>query len=246
MNDARAAAKAKLIFPLDVPTESEALRLVTLLKNHVGLFKVGLELFVSTGPSILDAITKITEADIFLDLKLHDIPETMRAARRAAARHRVRFVTVHCDQHTPLAERLASDAGAPQLLGVTALTSLDQAELQAAGWYAPDLTMERLVLLRAATAFQAGCAGVICSGQEARAIKRRFGRDFLVVTPGIRPTWAGVSADDQQRTSTPTEAIAQGTDYLVIGRPIRTAPDPVKAAERVVEEIAAALLANDR
>ncbi|MBI3608114.1 MAG: orotidine 5'-phosphate decarboxylase, partial [Nitrospirae bacterium] len=144
-----------------------------------------------------------------------------------------------------LPDRTTSPPQRPQLLGVTVLTSLSQADLHAAGWYAPDLTVEKLALLRAETAFHAGCAGVVCSGKEAREIKARFGPEFLVVTPGIRPAWAPVAKDDQQRATTPAEAIAQGADYLVVGRPIRTAPDPVKAAERVIEEIAAALLATN-
>jgi orotidine-5'-phosphate decarboxylase len=245
MSDPRAAAKAKLIFALDVPSAGKARHLVTLLKDHVGLFKVGLELFVSAGPAVLDAISDQTDAGIFLDLKFHDIPETMRAAQRAAEQHRVRFVTVHCDQRTRLSTRPATTRD-PQLLGVTVLTSLSQADLQAAGWYAPDLTVEKLALLRAETAVLAGCAGVVCSGNEARQIKTRFGPDFLVITPGIRPAWAPVDKDDQQRATTPAEAIAQGADYLVVGRPIRTAPDPVKAAERVIDEIAASLATTDR
>ena len=185
MTDPRAAARGKLIFALDVPSDAEARRLVTRLKDHVGLFKVGLELFVSAGPAVLDAISDQTDAGIFLDLKFHDIPETMRAARRAAERHRVRFVTIHCDQRVRLSDRTALTPQAPRLLGVTVLTSLGQNDLRAAGWYAPDLTVEALAMLRAETAFHAGCAGVVCSGAEARAIKQRFGPDFLVVTPGI-------------------------------------------------------------
>jgi len=241
MTDARAAARDRLIFALDVPSDTEARRLVTLLKNHVGLFKVGLELFVAAGPSILDIISDQTNAGIFLDLKFHDIPETMRAARRAAERHHVRFLTVHCDQRDRLAEPARTAPAGPRLLGVTALTSLGQADLRTAGWYAKDLTVEQLVLLRAQMALDAGCAGVVCSGNEARAIKTLFGPEFLVIVPGIRPAWAAVKGDDQQRAATPAEAIAQGADYLVVGRPIRTAPDPVKAAERVIDEIAASL-----
>jgi orotidine-5'-phosphate decarboxylase len=241
MTDARAAAKDRLIFALDVPSDTEARRLVTLLKDHVGLFKVGLELFVSAGPSILDIISDQTNAGIFLDLKFHDIPETVRAAARAAERHHVRFLTVHCDQRDRLVEPARTAPAGPRLLGVTALTSLGEADIRTAGWYAKDLTVEQLVLLRAQTAFDAGCAGVVCSGGETRAIKQRFGPEFLVVTPGIRPAWAAVAADDQRRAATPAEAIAQGADYLVVGRPIRTAPDPVNAAERVIEEIAASL-----
>lgn len=239
MSATRAAARDKLIFALDVPSDTEARRLVALLKDHVGLFKVGLELFVGAGPAVLDAISDQTAAGIFLDLKFHDIPETVKAAARAAERHRVRFLTVHCDQRVRLAEPALTPPAGPRLLGVTALTSLGQADIRTAGWYAQDLTVEQLVLLRAQTAFDAGCAGVVCSGNEARAIKTRFGAEFLVVVPGIRPAWAAIKGDDQQRAATPADAIAQGADYLVVGRPIRTAPDPAEAAERVIDEIAA-------
>jgi orotidine-5'-phosphate decarboxylase len=240
MIDRRAAARDKLIVALDVPSAADARRLVTALKGHVGLFKVGLELFVSAGPSLVDAIADLSDADIFLDLKLHDIPATVRAAIAAASKPRVRFLTVHCEQ----ADRLVGSGpgqAAPQLLGVTALTSIGQTEMTAAGWYAPGLTVEELVLRRAAVARDAGCAGVVCSGNEVRAIKQTLGRELLVVTPGIRPAWAAVSGDDQRRAVTPADAIAAGADFIVVGRPIRTAKDPAQAAERVVDELAAAI-----
>lgn len=236
--NARAAAKEKLIFALDVASADDARGLVIALRDRVGLFKVGLELFVAEGPRILELITGESAAGIFLDLKFHDIPETMRAARRAAERHRVRFLTVHCDQRDRLADR--KDTDLPRLLGVTVLTSIGAEEVSAAGWYPPDLTVETLAMLRAETAFRVGCAGVVCSGNEVSEIKRCFGPGFLAVTPGIRPTWAAVAGDDQRRAATPALAIAQGADYLVVGRPIRTAPDPAEAADRVIDEIAAA------
>ncbi|MFZ5875736.1 MAG: orotidine-5'-phosphate decarboxylase [Nitrospirota bacterium] len=236
MIDRRTLAKDKLIVALDVPSAADARRLVTALKDHVGLFKVGLELFVSAGPSLVDAIADLSDADIFLDLKLHDIPATMRAAIAAASKPRVRFLTVHCDQADRLIESGSREI-APQLLGVTALTSIGRAEMTAAGWYAPDLSVEDLVLRRAAIARDAGCAGVVCSGNEVQAIKQRFGRDFLVVTPGIRPAWAAVPGDDQRRAVTPAEAVAAGADFIVVGRPIRAAKDPAEAAARVVDEI---------
>jgi orotidine-5'-phosphate decarboxylase len=240
MTDQLAAAKNKLIVALDVPSAADARRLVTALKGRVGLFKIGLELFVSAGPSLIDAIADLSDADIFLDLKLHDIPATVRAAIAAASKPRVRFLTVHCDQ----ADRLigsVTDETRPQLLGVTALTSIGPAEITAAGWFAPDLTVEDLVLRRAAVARDAGCAGVVCSGNEVRVIKQRFGREFLVVTPGIRPAWASVPGDDQRRATTPAEAIAAGADFIVVGRPIREATNPAEAAARIGEEVGEAL-----
>lgn len=236
----RAAARDKLIVALDVPSAAEARRLVTALKGHVGLFKVGLELFVSAGPSLVDAIADLSDADIFLDLKLHDIPATMRAAIAAASKPRVRFLTVHCEQTDRLIPSSDRDSH-PQLLGVTALTSIGKTEMSAAGWYAPDLSVTDLVLRRAAIARDAGCAGVVCSGDEVRAMKKCFGTELLAVTPGIRPAWAAVAGDDQRRATTPAQAIAAGADFLVVGRPIRAANDPAGAAERVVDEIEEAL-----
>jgi orotidine-5'-phosphate decarboxylase len=113
--------------------------------------------------------------------------------------------------------------------------------MRSAGWYDPRMTVGDLALRRAALAREAGCAGVVCSGDEARARKNQFGREFVVVTPGIRPAWAAVPGDDQRRATTPAQAIAAGADFLVVGRPIRDAKDPVEAVERVVEEIAGAL-----
>lgn len=238
---ARAAAKNKLIVALDVTSADDARPLVLALRDRVGLFKVGLELFVAEGPRVLELIREHSDAGIFLDLKFHDIPETMRGARRAAERHRIQFLTVHCEQRDRLAERAALGEEAPRLLGVTVLTSLGQEEVRTAGWYPADLSVEALAMLRAETAFHAGCAGVVCSGKEVQEIKRCFGPGFLAVTPGIRPAWAAVRGDDQRRATTPAQALAQGADYLVVGRPIRTAPDPAEAADRVIDEITAAL-----
>jgi len=235
----RDQAKAKLIVALDVPSEREALALVRRLDDHVGLFKVGLELFVSAGPSILSTITDATDAGIFLDLKFHDIPETVKGASRAASRPRIRFLTVHCEQAARLTDHPQRSPSGPDLLGVTVLTSVGAEDLSAAKWYAPDLTVERLVLLRARLALDAGCVGVVCSGHEARAVKARFGSDTVVVVPGVRPSWAEVTGDDQRRSITPAEAVAAGADYVVVGRPIRTAPDPSAAADRILDEIAA-------
>jgi orotidine-5'-phosphate decarboxylase len=234
--DPRAAARSKLIVALDVPSQPQAMDLVKRIGSRVGLFKVGLELFVSTGPSILDVIRQNTTAGIFLDLKFHDIPATMRAAGLAAKRYGVRFLTVHCET----SERLAAPSPGlevTQFLGVTVLTSTDADAMQAAGWYKPGMTVADLVRRRAVLARNAGCAGVVCSANEARAIKNEFGPDFLVVTPGIRPAWAVVPADDQRRAATPAEAVAAGADFIVVGRPVRDAKDPAEAVERIVDEI---------
>lgn len=235
-------ARRRLILALDVADGGRALELAARLKGRVGLFKVGLELFVAAGPQLLEELSRATHTEIFLDLKLHDIPATVRAAVDAASRFPVRFVTVHCDQPDRLTPPDRVHDARPQLLGVTALTSLGPDDLRTAGWYASDLTMADLVGRRAEVALSAGCSGVVCSPSEAADVRRRFGTQPVIVTPGIRPAWALVDGDDQRRTASVADAVAAGSDYLVVGRPIRNAADPVDAAERVVDEIAEAML----
>lgn len=231
-------AKDRLIFPLDVADAHEARRYVTLLANQVGVFKVGLELFVSEGPSIVDAIGDLTEAGIFLDLKFHDIPATVqRAIRSGSCLQKADFITVHCDPGL-LAAVVAEVSDNTKILAVTVLTSLDSTALLSLG-IEEELAAEpiKLVLQRAYLAKQAGCAGIVCSGREAAAVRKEFGEDLVVVTPGIRPDWGEVNKDDQMRIVTPYQAVKNGADYIVVGRPIRTASDPAAAAAKVVEEI---------
>ena len=230
--------RERLIFPLDVPNKSEAERFISLLKDHVGLFKVGLELFVAEGPAFLQYMTDTARAEYFLDLKFHDIPATVR---RTLSRIKAgaRLATVHVDTgRESLKPSPEAQGSGVKLLGVTALTHLKPDDLEAMGLareYARDLT--KLVLLRAGMARAAGCDGVVCAGPEAGAVKKEFGPDFLVVCPGIRPAWAAVPGDDQRRVMTPYEAIKAGADYIVVGRPIRSAADPAAAAGKVVAEI---------
>ncbi|RJQ85700.1 MAG: orotidine-5'-phosphate decarboxylase [Desulfobacteraceae bacterium] len=240
--------KDHIIFPLDVPEDKQARRLVALLHEHVGMFKVGLELFIRTGPGLLEWIGAHAAAGIFLDLKLHDIPATVRQAMRGVADLNVSLATVHCgESRAMLAAAVEGSQGKVGVLGVTVLTSVAAADLRSAG-YATEIAadVQGLVLHKAAMAKAAGCRGVVCSGHEAAAIKARFGTDFLAVTPGIRPGWEAAEKDDQQRVVTPAMAIAQGADYLVIGRPIRTAADPVDAARRIAGEIEAAMERSKR
>jgi orotidine-5'-phosphate decarboxylase len=230
--------KDRLIFPLDVPDMGEASRLVTILGAHVGVFKIGLELFVAAGPHVVQRIGELTDAGIFLDLKLHDIPETIRRAVRALPRPtRVTFLTVHCDPGL-LAATMEEVSPPTRVLAVTVLTSLDQEQLLRLG-IRPELAKEpvQLVLHRAAIAAEAGCHGVVCSGGEVAAVRRQFGDRLLTVVPGIRPDWSGVGGDDQRRVATPYEAVRDGADYIVVGRPIRDAADPGQAAARIVAEI---------
>ncbi|MFZ5585865.1 MAG: orotidine-5'-phosphate decarboxylase [Thermodesulfobacteriota bacterium] len=228
-------ARDRLIFALDVDDAQEAEGLVRLLAGEVGVFKVGLELFVAEGPAVLELLRRAGARAIFLDLKLHDIPATMRAAAKAAARHQVDLMTCHADQ----AEIFSGlDLGRTRLLGVTVLTSLGAEDLAAMGYPAELCDPRALVLRRARLAVSAGCHGVVCSGQEAAAVRAALGPDALVVCPGIRPAAKlGTGMDDQKRIVTPEMALAAGASHIVVGRPIRQASDPLAAAREVVEGI---------
>jgi len=232
-------AKDYIIFPLDVASDEEARRYVGLLADHVGLFKVGLELFIRSGPQIVRFIKSAGTAGVFLDLKLHDIPATVSRAMEGVADLGVDFATVHCGEAPQMLEAaVAGSRDKVSLLGVTVLTSVSAEDIATAGYrseFYPD--MSGLVLKRARMAREAGFSGVVCSGLETAAIKKQIGTDFVAVTPGIRPAWAAGRRDDQQRITTPAQAVGNGSDYLVIGRPIRDAADPREAAGRVAEEI---------
>jgi orotidine-5'-phosphate decarboxylase len=231
-----------IIFPLDFPSLDEAIKFINLLHDHVGLFKVGLELFVKEGPKVLQAIAKATHTKIFLDMKFHDIPETVSAAQKAARFHGAKFITVHCDEGTGLLKAVVDSAkNGTQVLGVTVLTSLSAKDLEEIGISKELQDPRKLVLHRARLANKANCAGVICSGNEVEAVKKEFGKDFIVVVPGIRPTWGDVPNDDQKRISTPYAAIKNGADYIVVGRPIKFAKSPLDATKRIAEEIEKAL-----
>ena len=236
-------AKDYIIFPLDVPTLDDAKRFVELLGDDVGLFKVGLELFIRSGSDIIEFIHSNSDARIFLDLKLHDIPATVGRAMARIAELAVAFATVHVGETGRMLEA-AVDAsqGRVGVLGVTVLTSVSSQDLKSAGYREEMyIDMTGTVIRRARLAKEAGCAGVICSGLEAKAIKKEFGKDFLAVTPGIRPAYTVTADEDQQRITTPAQAIHNGSDYLVIGRPIRDADDPRQAAVRIGEEIEKAI-----
>jgi orotidine-5'-phosphate decarboxylase len=230
-------AKDYIVFPLDVPTPDAAKKLVALLSEEVGMFKVGLELFIEAGPEIVRFI-RGEGARVFLDLKLHDIPATVFRAMRRVADLDVTLATVHCGEGRSMLEAAVEGSGGKVgVLGVTVLTSVSRQDIAAAGFEAAfSADMTRLVMKRAEAAAGAGCAGIVCSGREAAAVKEAFGPDFLAVTPGIRPS-GDRPADDQKRVTTPADAVATGADYLVIGRPIRDADDPRAAARRIAAEI---------
>ncbi|MFO8113408.1 MAG: orotidine-5'-phosphate decarboxylase [Desulfosalsimonadaceae bacterium] len=236
-------AKEYIVFPLDLPTVEQASRYIRQLSDCVGMFKVGLELFVRGGSRILQTIRNESDAKIFLDLKIHDIPETVRRAMEQIAGWKVDFTTVHCGESPHmLAAAVEGSRGKVSVLGVTVLTSVSAEDIGNAGFesrYAENIA--DLVALRAETAHAAGCAGVVCSGREVKMIKERFGPDFVAMVPGIRPAWSLGEKDDQKRVVTPAAAIENGADYLVIGRPIRDAEEPEIAAEMVASEIDGAL-----
>jgi orotidine-5'-phosphate decarboxylase len=232
-------AKDYIIFPLDVPSGTIAKEYVETLSESVGMFKVGLELFIRSGPDIIDFIKASGETGVFLDLKLHDIPATVLRAMQSIADLGVAFATVHCGETSRMLEAAVKGSkGKVGVLGVTVLTSVLSKDVKAAGFreiFSEDLT--RLVIKRATMAKEAGCVGIVCSGLEVRIIKETLGQDFVVVTPGIRPDWDATRINDQRRVITPARAVENGSDYLVIGRPIRDAKDPKAAAARITEEI---------
>lgn len=236
-------AKDYIIFPLDVPSAKEARRYVTLLGTHVGMFKVGLELFIRSGPEIIRIIKSESGAGVFLDLKLHDIPVTVERAMAAVADLDVALATVHCGESVAMLKAAASGAsGKVGVLGVTVLTSVSGEDIRSAGFIeALSTDVSQLVLKRATAAQEAGLTGIVCSGLEVGTIKKKLGSDFLCVTPGIRPAWELADSDDQRRVATPAGAVRNGSDYLVIGRPIRDAGDPVDAAKRIADEISSVL-----
>ncbi len=241
--------RSSLIVALDFDSLSSALKFAKQVSDLVGMFKIGNQLFTAAGPAAVKEIAALGPG-IFLDLKFHDIPNTVAGAvLSAAAMTGVQLVNVHAlGGHAMMAAAVqAISAGVPmgadrpRLLAVTILTSMDQKAMRETGIGGPP--KNRVVKL-ARLAKEVGVDGVVASVQEARAIRKACGRDFLIVTPGVRPdnqeNENGAKHDDQARTATPTEAIKAGADYLVVGRPIIAAPDPRAAAQAVVDEIAAA------
>ena len=233
-----------IIFPLDVPTIDDAKKFVELLADDIGIFKVGLELFIRSGPDIIEFIHSRSDAQIFLDLKLHDIPATVGRAMARIVEFGIAFATVHVGETRRMLEAaVEASKGQVGILGVTVLTSVSPQDLKSAGYREELYTdMTHTVIHKAKLAREAGCTGVICSGHEAQRIKKEFGNDFFAVTPGIRPAYTITANEDQQRIMTPAQAIQNGSDYLVVGRPIRDADDPRQAVLRIAEEIERALI----
>ncbi len=228
----------RIIFPLDMPDHDEAIRYVGLLKDRVGVFKVGLELFVACGPQIIKRIQdEAPRQKIFLDIKFHDIPETMKRALRVCSTLGVDFVTVHCSEGTRALEPLVEEKGGMKILGVTVLTSTSKDDLKEVGIDIEISEPEKLVLKRAELAKRAGLDGIVCSGLEVARVKEKLGEEFLAITPGIRLLDSTIPQDDQIRIVTPFDAVVNGADYIVVGRPIRDAEDPQETASLIAEEI---------
>ncbi len=216
----------RLIFPLDVDSLERALPWVERLRGSVGTFKVGLELFSAAGPEAVRAVRAASGAGVFLDAKLHDIPATVEGAARALRAFAPAMLTVHTSGGKAMLEAAVRGAGPGVLvLGVTRLTSLHASV---------DEICELARLAR-----EAGCGGIVCSGSEAAAVRDAVGPGLRIVCPGVRPI--GGDPGDQARVVTPEAAIAAGADYVVCGRPIRDAADPVAAANAIADEIAHAL-----
>lgn len=252
-------AKSRLIFALDVPNRKDAEAYIKKLAGSVGCFKVGLELFVKEGPKILEVVKEHSKADIFLDLKLHDIPATLSRALISTASHaknyNVKYVTIHLEEGEALRKvpQEVKDANL-EVLAVTVLTSISEEDLERFNLenifgnikknkdlYENSLDtetgkLEKIVIERVIQAKNSDCAGVICSGNEVNLIKNIF-PNLKTVVPGIRPEWSVVGNDDQSRVTTPGQAIERGADMIVVGRPIRDAEDPKEAADRILDEI---------
>lgn len=224
--------KHKSVFvALDVPTVDEAKNLAAQVKNYVGGFKIGLELFTSQGPRIVE---EIGAPQVFLDLKFHDIPNTVAGCSRAAAQMGVLMFNVHClggrDMMKAAVQAAREVNDKVQVIGVTILTSHDAASLQELGIEdSPRDAVRRLSRL----ACEAGLNGVVCSPQEIAAVRGECGSGFITVTPGVRPS--GGTLGDQKRVMTPNDALAQGATWLVVGRPITAAKDPALAAQKLFD-----------
>ena len=229
----------RLIVALDVYSASDAQRLVQALGPTVSTYKVGNQLFTSEGPALVRELIAAGKK-VFLDLKFHDIPNTVAGAVRTAAGLGISMLTVHAAGGSAMlraaVEAANQSSKPPIVLAVTVLSSLSDAALQETG-IAARAVDHALVL--ATLAQNCGCHGVVASAHEARVIRQDLGAGFLIVTPGVRPS--GWGKDDQARVSTPSQAIAAGADYLVVGRPVIGAPDPRRAAEEIITDIASAL-----
>ena len=236
----RAEAVKKIIFAMDVKEFGDVQLWAELLSSHVGMFKVGKQLYTACGPATVQMIQKCG-GEVFLDLKYHDIPNTVAMATLEAAHLGVKLCDLHAmggyemmSKTMETLDKKFSASERPRVLAITVLTSSNEETLRGIGI---EISVHEMVVKLAKLAQSAGVDGVVASPQEVGLIREACGKDFLVVTPGVRPSFA--SADDQKRIMTPADAVKTGADYLVIGRPISAAENPVKAAEAIVDEIIA-------
>jgi len=226
----------RLIVALDVSSPAEAQKIVSSLGDSVHIYKVGMQLYTAAGPDIVRGLIS-SGRKVFLDLKFHDIPNTVAAAVREARQLGVSMLTVHAAGGTKMllaATEAARETDAKlQVLAVTVLTSMDEQDLHETG---VDLPLAEQVARLASIALDAGCAGVVSSAREVKSLRARLGSDFLAVTPGVRP--AGSAHGDQARVTTPAEAIAAGATHIVVGRPITAAANPALELDKILKEIA--------
>jgi orotidine-5'-phosphate decarboxylase len=224
----------RLIVALDVSSSADAQRIVGVLGDSVQIYKVGMQLYTAGGPQLVRDLVA-SGREVFLDLKYHDIPNTVAAAVREAATLGVRMLTVHAAGGTRMLKGAVEAAGrSTQVLAVTVLTSMDELDLNEIG--VKGQLVDQVVHL-ASIALRAGCSGVVSSARELRALRQNFGADFVAVTPGVRPV--GSAHGDQARVVTPAEAICAGATHIVVGRPITAAANPRTEVESILAEMAA-------
>jgi orotidine-5'-phosphate decarboxylase len=232
MNHKAIPLKDRIIFALDVYSKEEAEIWVDKLGSHINFFKVGLQLFIGGWFPVIDMITERGHK-VMCDLKICDVPETVKLAIRQLRDRNITFATVI--GNVPIVKAAAAEKNGVKILAVTVLTSIGDEDIKAMGYEGP---IEDLVLYRAKRALEAGCDGIVSSGIEAPRLRNELGNNFLIVTPGIRPdTGDEILGDDQKRIVTAQDAIINGADYVVVGRPIRTAKDPIAVVESMQKEI---------
>jgi orotidine-5'-phosphate decarboxylase len=226
----------RLIVALDVSSAAEAQKIVSALGDSVHIYKVGMQLYTAEGPQIIRDLVS-SGRQVFLDLKYHDIPNTVASAVREAVQLGVSMLTVHASGGEKMLRTAveAARVSTLQILAVTVLTSMDENDLNSVG--VPGPVVDQVIRL-ASIALHAGCAGVVSSAREAKALREKLGENFLIVNPGVRP--AGADHGDQARVVTPAEAIQAGATHIVVGRPIAAAKDPAAAARAINQEISAA------
>lgn len=224
--------KAPIAVALDAPSLEVVRQWSTAVAPHVEVVKVGLEVFLRDGHAAVDVAREASGCEVFLDLKLHDIPATVAGAARSVARHAPAYLTVHASGGADMVAAACDALPDTKVTAVTVLTSLNEAQLSTMGWQGG---ASHIVTLLARQAVDAGARAIVCSPQEVAAVRAAVGEGITLITPGVRP--AGADAGDQQRIATPQQALADGADLLVIGRPITGAPDIALAARQIAESL---------